>query len=135
MSHVTTANRASLESSRFVRRALLADAVVSGAAALLMLLGADLRAGLLGLPVALLRGAGAALIPFVAFVAYVGTRNRIARGAVWSVIACNALWAAASFLLLIWLAPTVLGYVFVVAQATAVAVFGELQLIGLRRQR
>ena len=122
------------KSSLFLRRALLADAVVSGAAGLLMLLGADLLAGLLGLPVALLRSAGAALIPFVAFVAYVGTRDRPATAAVWIVIACNALWAAVSFLLLIWLAPTVLGYVFVVAQATAVAVFGELQLIGLRRR-
>jgi hypothetical protein len=36
-------------------------------------------------------------------------------------------------MLLTWLAPTVLGYVFVIAQATAVAVFGELQFVGLRR--
>jgi hypothetical protein len=69
----------------------------------------------------------------VAFVAYVGTRERLAPPAVWAVIACNALWAAGSLLLLAWLAPTLLGYVFVVAQATAVAVFGELQFIGLRR--
>jgi hypothetical protein len=134
MSDATTADeRISVEPSLFLRRALLADAFVSGAAGLLMLLGADVLTGLLGLPTALLRYAGAALIPFVAFVAYVGTRQRLAPPTVWSVIACNALWAAASLLLLAWLAPTVLGYLFVVAQATAVAVFGELQFIGLRR--
>jgi hypothetical protein len=132
MNHVTTAN-ASLESTRFLRRALLADAGMTGAAGLLMLFGADVLAPLLGLPSALLRTAGAALIPFVAYVAYVGTRERLAPPAVWTVIACNALWAAGSLLLLAWLAPTLLGYVFVVAQATAVAVFGELEFIGLRR--
>ena len=132
MNHVTTAN-ATIESTRFLRRALLADAAMSGAAGLLMLLGAEVLAPLLGLPPALLRTAGAALIPFVAFVAYVGTRERLASPAVWAVIVCNALWAAGSLVLLAWLAPTLLGYVFVVAQATAVAVFGELQFIGLRR--
>ena len=135
MSHVTTANDRSHESTLFLRRALLADAGVSGATGLLMLLGADVLAGLLGLPTALLRTAGVALIPFVAFVAYVGTRDRLAPPAVWTVIACNALWAAGSLVLLTWLAPTVLGYLFVVAQATAVAVFAELQFIGLRRSR
>jgi hypothetical protein len=133
MNNITTADRASLEASLFLRRALLADAVVSGAAGLLMLLGAEVLAGLLGLSVSLLRAAGAALIPSVACLTYLGTRERPARTAVWAVIACNAMWAAGSLLLLMWLAPTVLGYVFVVAQATAVAVFGELQLIGLRR--
>jgi hypothetical protein len=132
MNHVATAN-ASVESTRFLRRALLADAVMSGAAGLLMLLGAEVLAPLLGLPTALLRYAGLALIPFVAFVAYVGTRERLAPTSVWAVIVINTLWAAGSLLLLAWLAPTLLGYVFVVAQATAVAVFGELQFIGLRR--
>jgi hypothetical protein len=133
MSHVTTADDRSVDSTLFLRRALLADAGMSGAAGLLMLLGVDVLAGLLGLPASLLRYAGAALIPFVAFVAYVGTRDRLARPAVWTVIGCNALWAAGSLMLLTWLAPTVLGYVFVIAQATAVAVFGELQFVGLRR--
>jgi hypothetical protein len=134
MSDATTADeRISIEASLFLRRALLADAGMTGAAGLLMLLGADMLAGLLGLPASLLRYAGAALIPFVAFVAYVGTRTLLSPMAVWTVITCNALWAAGSLLLLAWLTPTVLGYVFVVAQATAVAVFGELQFIGLRR--
>jgi hypothetical protein len=51
------------------------------------------------------------------------------------VIVTNALWAAASVVLLLsgWVAPTALGYAFVIAQAAVVAVFGELQYTGLRR--
>jgi hypothetical protein len=32
-----------------------------------------------------------------------------------------------------WIAPNVLGVIFVAMQAAVVAVFGELQFIGLRR--
>jgi glucose uptake protein GlcU len=91
--------------------------------------------GLLGLPVALLRGAGLVLVPYVALVAFVATRRRIEPAAVWLIIACNALWALASFVLLLSgeLAPTGLGIAFVAAQAIIVALLGELQYMGLRR--
>ena len=51
------------------------------------------------------------------------------------IIAINALWVAASFGLLLsgLVAPTPLGYAFVIAQALAVALLAELQFIGLRR--
>jgi hypothetical protein len=57
------------------------------------------------------------------------------RGAVWAIIAANAVWALASVALLVsgWIAPNVLGVIFVAMQAAVVAVFGELQFIGLRR--
>lgn len=123
------------QSSTFLRRALILDAVASGATGLLMIAGAGLIDGSLGLPAALLRGAGLVLVPYVAFVAYVGTREAIARPAVWTVIAANALWAVASALLLVsgWVAPTALGYAFVIGQAVVVALLGELQYVGLRR--
>lgn len=123
------------QSSAFLRRALLLDAVVSGATGLLMIAGAGLVEGLLGLPAALLRGAGLVLVPYVAFVAYTGTRGPISRPAVWAVVAANALWAVASALLLVsgWVAPTALGYAFVIGQAVVVLLLGELQYIGLRR--
>lgn len=119
----------------FLRYALLADAVASGATGLLMIAGAGLLEGLLGLPAALMREAGLVLVPYVAFVAWVGTREIITRGAVKAVIALNVLWVAASVLLLVsgWVAPTALGTAFVIAQAAAVALFAELQFIGLRR--
>jgi hypothetical protein len=122
-------------SSTFLRRALLLDAVASGGTGLLLIAGANLIDGLLGLPAALLRGAGLVLVPYVAFVIWAGTREAISRPAVWAVIAANALWAAASALLLVsgFLAPTALGYAFVIGQAVVVALLGELQYVRLRR--
>lgn len=121
----------------FLRRILLLDAATCIAAGLLMLLGAGLLAGLLGLPETLLRYAGLSLLPFAALLLYLATRQAIPRGGVWLVVALNALWVLDSILLLLagGYAPTTLGYAFVLAQAGAVAVITELELIGLRRTR
>ena len=121
--------------SPFLRKALMLDAVATGATAVLLIAGAGLLDGLLGLPVALMREAGLILVPFVAFVAWVGTREEVARGAVWTIIAANAVWVAASIGVLVggWVAPTALGYAFVIAQAAVVALFAELQYAGLKR--
>jgi hypothetical protein len=120
--------------SPFLRNALLIDAVASGGTGLLMIAGASLLEGLLGLPAALLRGAGLVLVPYVAFVVWAGTREPIPGAAVWTIIAANAAWAIASaFLLMGSLTPTLLGYVFVIGQALVVALLGELQYVGLKR--
>lgn len=126
----------SIPNTPFLRNALLVDAVATGATAALMIVGAGWLDGLLGLPVALMREAGLILVPFVAFVAWIGTRAQVSRGAVSAIIAVNVLWVVASICLLIgsWVAPTLLGYAFVIAQAAAVGLFAELQYIGLKRQ-
>ncbi len=119
-----------------LRLALIADAVASGATGLLLLVGAGFLAGILGLPQELLRYAGLVLVPFVAFVAFVGTRAEISRPAAALIVVVNAAWVVGSIALLLsgWVAPTVLGYAFVLAVAVAVAVLAELQWIGLRRE-
>jgi hypothetical protein len=121
--------------SPLLRQALLADAVTSGASGCLMLLGAGFLDGLLGLPGALLRTSGAVLIPYSAFVAYLGARPELPRAIVWAVILGNAVWAADSLLLLVsgWVDSTRAGTAFVVLQALAVAMYAELQFMGLRR--
>lgn len=121
--------------SPLLRRALFADAAVSGAAGLLMTLGAAHLAGLLGVPAGLLRYAGLSLLPFAAIITYLATRASLPRPVIWAVIVCNALWAADSFLLLLtdWVWPTALGYGFIIAQALAVAAFAEAQRLGLKR--
>jgi hypothetical protein len=123
------------QASTFLRRVLLLDAAMTGATALLLVLAAGVLAAPLGLPEALMRWAGAALIPFAGFVAWLATRDRPARGLVWAVVAANALWVVDSVLILVlgWVAPTTLGVVFVVGQAAVVAAFTELQFIGLKR--
>jgi len=122
-------------SSTFLRRALLLDAAASGATGLLLIAGAGLLEGVLGLPAALMRGAGLVLVPYVAFVILTGTRATLAAPAVWAIIGANVLWAVASIALLLtgWVAPTALGYAFVIGQAAVVAVLGELQYVGLGR--
>lgn len=121
--------------ANILRLALIADAVASGATAILLLAGAGLLTGPLGLPVELMRYAGLVLVPFVAFVAFVGTRSEISRGAVAAIVVTNFAWVLGSVALLVsgWVSPTVLGYALVLAQAFAVGVFAELQWIGLRR--
>jgi hypothetical protein len=119
-----------------LRVALLGDAIASGATGLMMIAGADLLTGLLGLPVALMREAGLLLVPYVAFVAFVGTRRNIPHEPVKAIIALNTLWVLGSVSLLLsgYLAPTVPGYAFVIFQAIVVGVFAGLQVVGLRRE-
>jgi CHASE2 domain-containing sensor protein len=124
-----------IQPAPFLRQALLADAVTSAACAVLMIAAAGFLEGLLGLPAALLRGAGLVLLPFVACLAVLATRESVPRAAVWAVIGANALWAVESALLLLtgWVDPTPAGIVFVIAQGAVVALYAELQIVGLRR--
>jgi hypothetical protein len=121
--------------SILLRRALLADAIFSGASALLLSLGAGALAPLLDLPQALLRETGLFLIAYTALVGWLGTRPSMPRAPVAIVIAGNAAWTIASVALLFsgWVAPNLLGEILVAAQAIVVGVFAELQYVGLRR--
>lgn len=125
----------SIGTSTFLRRALVADAAISGATGLLMILGAEALQGLLGLPAALSRSAGLVLLPFVALLVWLATRERAPRAGVWTVIEINALWVIGSLLLVLsgWVALTGLGSAFVLVQAVAVAGFAAVQYAGLRR--
>lgn len=123
--------------STFLRRALALDAVATGATALLLLAGGGLLAAPLGLPEGLLRGAGLFLVPFVALVGWSASRAVPPRPVVRAIIALNVAWVIASLALLVTgrVAPSALGIAFVIAQALAVGVFAELQILGLRRTR
>ncbi|MBX9774552.1 MAG: hypothetical protein K2Y71_09075 [Xanthobacteraceae bacterium] len=120
----------------FLRLALFADAAVSGATGLVAFAGAGILDALLGLPTDLLRYAGLSLIPYAAIVAYVGTRPNLSRAAVWAVVTYNTLWAIDSVVLLVSgaVAPTALGYAFVIFQAAVVAGFAGLQVVALRKE-
>ena len=119
----------------FLRKALVADAAATAATGILLAAASGWLEGWLNIPATLLFYAGAVLIPFAAFVLYLAARNHVSRGAVWTVVICNALWTIDSFLLLAsgWIDPSMLGYTFVIAQALVVAAFCELQVTGLRR--
>lgn len=124
-----------IRTSPFLRFALLLDAVVSGATALLMVSLSSQLAGLLQLPGALLFYAGAFLVPYAALLAYLSRRETLPRWTVWAVVLGNILWAADCTLLALsgWVAPSALGYAFIAVQAIAVVAFAELQYVGMRR--
>lgn len=119
----------------FLRRAIQADALVSGTMALLLVASAGVLAPLLNLPEAFLRSTGFVLMVYVALVGFLGTRSMMSKAAVWAVIAVNAVWTVDSIALLIsgWVSPNLLGQAFIVMQAIAVGIFAELQFIGLRK--
>jgi len=121
--------------SLFLRRAILADAIFSGASAVLLSLGAGPLAPLLNLPEPLLRETGLFLIAYAALAGWLGTRQAMPKALVVIVIAGNAAWTVASIALLFsgWVNPNLLGESLVAMQAMAVGAFAELQYIGLRK--
>ncbi|MHA6491945.1 hypothetical protein ACX0MV_01705 [Pseudomonas borbori] len=126
-----------LHPSLLLRRALLADGLVGVSTGALLVLASDWLSGLLALPRELLLGAGLTLLPLAAFLIWLSRREPMPRVAVWAVLAINALWVIDSALLLVsgWLTPNLLGYSFIISQAVTVALFFELELIGLKRSQ
>jgi hypothetical protein len=124
-----------MSGSTLLRRALFADGAVSGAAGLLMFVGARPLQELLHVPEQPLLVAGAILIPYALVLLVEARRSPLGAPFVWAVIAANVTWALGSVLLLFSriIQPNALGYAFVVAQAIAVAAFAELQYVGLRK--
>lgn len=124
-----------LPTSTFLRRVLLADAATCAAFGLLLIIGAGRIEQLLGLPSELSRYAGVGLLPFAAFLVYLAKRENLSKPMVWAVIALNVLWTVDSFLVLLtgWIAPTQLGYVFIIAQAVGVVMFAALEYVGLKK--
>jgi hypothetical protein len=125
----------SFGASSFLRRTLVADAAISGSTGLLMSVGAEALQGVLGVPAALLRYAGLSLLPFAALLVYLSRSDRLSRTAVWAIIGLNAAWVAGSVVLLVSgkISPSALGAAFIVVQAVAVALFAEMQYVGLRK--
>lgn len=119
----------------FLRYVLRTDAVVSGAAALLMLLGGGALQSLLQLPAWLMFGAGAALVAYVVFIAWLSQRERVPRALVWTLVAINVGWAFDCALLSFasGLQPSAWGQAFLALHIVTVLVFAELQYIALQR--
>lgn len=124
-----------LTTSTFLRRALVADAAISGATAVLLVLAGGVLAQPLAVPESLLRYAGVVLIPFAMYVGLVARRDAVPRASVLAIIGLNVAWVVASLWLVLGgpIQPNLLGYAFIVGQAVAVAAFAELQYVGLRR--
>ena len=122
--------------STFLSRALLADAIFSGVAA--VALDARRRRCLRRSSICrkpCCARAGLFLIAYTALVGWLATRSSVMKTLVLVVIVGNAAWTLGSIALLFSgaVSPNLLGQVFIVAQAIATGVFAELQYIGLRK--
>ena len=124
-----------IDASTFLRRALLADAIFSGVAAVGFTFGAGAFASLFNLPEALLREIGLFLIAYTALVGWLASRGSVVRPLVLLVVVGNAAWTVGSIALLFSgaVSPNIGGELMVVAQAIATGVFAELQYVGLRK--
>src|SRR5687768_9419884 len=123
--------------SSMLRFALKLDALATGGLAVLALTAGPLLVELLGTPLTVLWPTGLFLVCYAAAIWVTATRPSINRTAAWGAVVLNLLWVVASVVLVVggWLPLTVLGLTFVVAQAIAVPLFADLQLVGLRRAR
>jgi hypothetical protein len=124
-----------IDASTFLRRALLADAIFSGVAALGFTFGAGVFATLFSLPEALLRETELFLIAYTALVGWLASRASVPKSLVLLVVVGNAAWTVGSIALLLSgaVSPNLVGEIMVVAQAIATGVFAELQYLGLRK--
>jgi hypothetical protein len=127
MSHVSV--------STFLRRVLLADAVLSVPSGAAMALGGGLLAPWLGLPAWLLVPAGIALVAYAALLFWMAGRPSVPRAALWLFIGFNIVWAIDCVAIAagVWFTPTPLGLAFLGLHVLAGLVFAELQYMGLRR--
>ena len=122
--------------STLLRRAIVLDAGVSGAAGLLQLAATGPLSRLLAIDPGWLRGGGVVLLVWMLALGWLSTRRSITAAQAWTVIGVNLAWVIGSVLVLVEgaIAPNAWGLSFVLAQAAVVAVFAEVQFFGLRRQ-
>ncbi|MBA3678033.1 MAG: hypothetical protein H0W74_11630 [Sphingosinicella sp.] len=123
-----------MQISIFLKRVLLLDAASCLGMGLMLSLGASALSPLFGLDLAIVQGAGFALLPVGLFMAGIATRSSAPALFVYAVIAGNLLWTAES-MILIGSTPTMtlIGEAFVAIQAVAVAGLAALEYLGVRK--
>lgn len=121
--------------TRRLRQFLALDAVVTGGNGLVYVLAAGPLESLLGVSAGLLRPIGAVLIVYGLAVAVVAVPREPSRVATMTIIGTNAVWAAGSLLVLLTgtLSPTLVGGLWVAAQALVVGGFVAAQSWAVRR--
>lgn len=124
----------SVTPSSLLKKALAADAVVSGAVAVLQLAIPDALSRLLLLPRGLLVESGIFLVAYTLLLIALARSTRVWSALILVVVVGNVAWAAGCAVLLGtgYLQPSALGIAFVAMQALAVLVFAGLEYFGLR---
>lgn len=117
-----------------LRRIIRWDVALTAPAALAMAIFAGPLGALTQLPETLLRVVGIALLPYVAWLLWLARRPSPSRTASWTMVGLNAVYAVECVALpaLGWVAPSLMGWGFLLAQAVVV---GTLALLGARALR
>jgi hypothetical protein len=128
-----TATQTSLapDSGLSLRKILLIDAAMCLGMGLLLMAASGALSTLLGLPKSFIFWAGAALLPCAALMVLasrLGASRNPPALMTWLVILGNAAWVVASVLsITLWFSPTLLGALFVSAQAIVVTVLAVFE--------
>lgn len=133
---ITSEERATpADQSGLLVRSIRLDALMSGSSGLLAAAGAPALDGVLGVSTGFLVVLGIFLLGYAASLLLLARAGAPAPGAK-AVIGGNTLWVVASVVTVLadWLTLTTAGTVVCLAQAAAVAVIAEVQLVGLRRR-
>ncbi len=125
-----------MQITTFLKRVLLLDSASCLLMGIGLALGAGMLAGPLGLPEALLEGAGLVLLPIGLFMAWVATRSAAPAAFVYVIIIGNVGWTAESLFVAFGQSGiTALGTAFVAVQAAAVLGLALLEYAGVRSAR
>jgi hypothetical protein len=116
-----------------LKNVLLLDAATCLSAGTLMAFGSSFVSSLTGIPAPLLFWAGLILFPCAALMAVTARQTFPSRALVWLIVLGNVGWIAASVAVLAIISPNALGYVFILAQAGAVAILALLEYSALQR--
>ncbi|MFL1428612.1 MULTISPECIES: hypothetical protein [unclassified Nocardiopsis] len=121
--------------TRPLRLLLGTDSIACLASGVLLTAGSPWLPDLLGLPLALLLPAGLFLLGFGAWLGLLASGRGLTRPAVRTVVAVNTVWVVvtAALGLGFLVDPTGFGTVFLLVQATAVAVLAALEAAALGR--
>lgn len=120
--------------SPLLKLALLTDAAVTAAVALLQLAALDVLAGWLALPRALLLESGLFMAAYAGALLWLARRGRMPVLPVQLIVAGN-LGCAGLLVAAAGVTPTALGYAYVGVQAVAVVAFALMEAAGLRASR
>lgn len=122
-----------MHSNPTLQNILLLDAATCVAAGALMAFGSKFVASLTGIPAPLLAWAGLLLFPVAALMIFAGLQPVPSRPIVRLIVLGNIGWVVASLGVFAFIAPNALGYVFILAQAGAVAILALLEYNALQR--
>jgi hypothetical protein len=122
----------SIYPTRFLRYALIADALACTALVVLQLSLVELLASQLELPAILLTGSGVFLAVYVAVLIVLASSKSVLKAMVWLVVVGNVAWAIACLALAALPGPSGLGLAYLIAQAVFVLVIARIEWVGLK---